>query len=440
MRMETKRKGWNPVGIIAMALSLFLPNVSCTATEKGRVVLELKQGTLSLIPLERNAVRVQFAQPGAAPMPELVYTESRPVPEYEVSEDEHSLLLSMEGISVEFDKSTEALTFKDGSHRVILREKAGGRSVSASSVQGEPTFRVEQRFVSPKDEYLYGTGQFQDGYLNIRGLSRRLTQVNTQISIPFILSNKGYGLLWNNYGLTDFNPADNTVEPTPASASGEAVVVNATSTSGNVKETRQTYSFTASLEVPHTGRYSLLLDVGQRMARKYYLSIDGKEVFDFNNLWLPPTTSAIVELSAGRHAVVVQGERNDKPVLHWRPVTEETVFRSPVARALDYTVFAGNGEEVIATYRKLTGPSPMMPLWSLGYIHCRERYNTQAELLENAREFRQRKLPVDVIVQDWQYWGKHGWNAMRFDEERYPEPEKMMQELHDMDMRLMISV
>ena len=58
-------------------------------------------------------------------------------------------------------------------------------------------------FVSPKDEYIYGTGQFQDGYLNIRGLTRRLTQVNTQISIPFILSSKGYGLLWNNYGLTD---------------------------------------------------------------------------------------------------------------------------------------------------------------------------------------------------------------------------------------------
>jgi len=424
-----------------MALSLFLLNVSCTTGEKGKVVLELKQGTLSLIPLERNAVRVQFAQPGGAtPMQELIYTESCPVPEYEVSEDEHSLLLSMEGISVEFNKSTETLVFRDKGNRVILQEKAGGRSVSASSVQGETTFRVEQRFVSPKDEYIYGTGQFQDGYLNIRGLSRRLTQVNTQISIPFILSNKGYGLLWNNYGLTDFNPADDAIELAPASASGEAVTVNATSTGGNVKETRQTYSFTASLEVPRAGRYSLLLDVGQRMARKYYLAIDGKEVFDFNNLWLPPTTSAIVELSAGKHTIVVQGERNDKPVLYWRPVSEETVFRSPVARALDYTVFAGNGEEVIATYRKLTGPSPLMPLWALGYIHCRERYNTQAELLENAREFRQRKLPIDVIVQDWQYWGKHGWNAMRFDEERYPDPEKMMQELHDMDMRLMLSV
>lgn len=96
--------------------------------------------------------------------------------------------------------------------------------------------------VSPKDEYIYGTGQFQDGYLNIRGLTRRLTQVNTQISIPFILSNKGYGLLWNNYGLTDFNPADKSVELTPVNASGEVVTVNTTGTSGNVRETRQTYS------------------------------------------------------------------------------------------------------------------------------------------------------------------------------------------------------
>ena len=166
----------------------------------------------------------------------------------------------------------------------------------ASSVQGEATFQVEQHFVSPKDEYIYGTGQFQDGYLNIRGLSRRLTQVNTQIAIPFILSNKGYGLLWNNYGLTDFNPADESVELIPTSASGETVTVNATGTSGNIKETRQTYSFTASLEVPHSGRYSLLLDVGQRMARKHYLAIDGNNVLDINNLWLPPTTLSLIHI------------------------------------------------------------------------------------------------------------------------------------------------
>lgn len=82
----------------------------------------------------------------------------------------------------------------------------------------------------------------------------------------------------------------------------------------------------------------------------------------------------------------------------------------------------------------------MLPLWALGYIHCRERYNTQAELLENAHEFRKRKLPVDVIVQDWQWWGKYGWNAMQFDENKYPDPGKMVRELHNMNIHLMLSV
>lgn len=437
--MRNKRKYIRTTGIILL-FCVALLNTACVSKQKEKVVLELKQGLLSLIPLNQNAVRVQFSQPGSAPMEELIYTEKLPVPEYEVTEDKQSLVLSLDGISVEFDKGTEVLTFKDANKRIILQEKVGGRFMKVSSVQNEPTYQVEQRFVSPKDEYIYGTGQFQDGYLNIRGLTRRLTQVNTQISIPFILSSKGYGLLWNNYGLTDFNPADQFVELTPANASGEAVTVNTTGTSGNVRETRQTYSFTASVDVPRSGSYSLLLDVGQRMARKYYLVIDGQKIVDVNNLWLPPTTSAIVELTAGKHDIEVQGERNDKPVLYWRPVSEETVFRSPVAQMLDYTVFAGNGDEVIASYRELTGPAPMMPLWSLGYIHCRERYNTQAELLENAREFRERKLPIDMIVQDWQYWGKYGWNAMKFDEDRYPDPGSMMKELHEMNVRLMISV
>lgn len=437
--MRNKRKYIRTTGIILL-FCVALLNTAYVSKQKEKVVLELKQGLLSLIPLNQNAVRVQFSQPGSAPMEELIYTEKLPVPEYEVTEDKQSLVLSLDGISVEFDKGTEVLTFKDANKRIILQEKVGGRFMKVSSVQNEPTYQVEQRFVSPKDEYIYGTGQFQDGYLNIRGLTRRLTQVNTQISIPFILSSKGYGLLWNNYGLTDFNPADQFVELTPANASGEAVTVNTTGTSGNVRETRQTYSFTASVDVPRSGSYSLLLDVGQRMARKYYLVIDGQKIVDVNNLWLPPTTSAIVELTAGKHDIEVQGERNDKPVLYWRPVSEETVFRSPVAQMLDYTVFAGNGDEVIASYRELTGPAPMMPLWSLGYIHCRERYNTQAELLENAREFRERKLPIDMIVQDWQYWGKYGWNAMKFDEDRYPDPGSMMKELHEMDVRLMISV
>ena len=309
----------------------------------------------------------------------------------------------MDGVTVSFDKENETLSFFNAEGRLILKEQEKGRSVELDSLAGMPVFKVRQGFVSPPDEYLYGTGQFQDDYLNIRGLSRRLTQVNTQISIPFILSNQGYGLLWNNYGLTEFNPAENTVALKRHDYRTKTVTVDATGTSGNVSETRNINQFTGELNISSVGKYALMLDVGQAMARKHHLVVGGDTVISVDNVWLPPTTSAIVELREGIHEVVVEGERNDKPVLYWKPLTDETVLCSPVAEALDYTVFVGTPEDIIANYRQVTGQVPMPPKWAFGYVHCRERYNTQKELLENARTFRDKKIPIDVIIQDWQY-------------------------------------
>ena len=432
-------------GFILFTVFLSYPLDVSPASDNGskpapQITIRLDKGILALEPLNRNAVRVRFSQEDSKPMNELVYIEKRAVPKHKITESSQSLSLTLEGLVVIFDKQSQSLQFYDKKGNILLREKIGGRIMKKSKIQDEPIYMVEQQFISPSDEYIYGTGQFQDGYLNIRGLTRRLTQVNSQISIPFILSNKGYGLLWNNYGLTDFNPADSSILLVSAKDEGETFMVNATSTSGNRQEIRNLNFFTAIFDVPEDGDYSLLLDVGRTMASKYYVSIDGKNLVDLNNMWLPPTTSLIVSLKKGKHFVEVQGERNDKPVLYWKKVTDETVFRSPVAQALDYTVFAGTADEVISSYRSLTGTVPMMPLWSLGYIHSRERYHTQDELLENARQFRQRQIPVDVIVQDWQYWGKYGWNAMKFDETRYPNPITMTAELHDMNMRLMLSV
>ena len=157
--MRNKRKYIRTTGIILL-FCVALLNTACVSKQKEKVVLELNQGVLSLIPLNQNAVRVQFSQPGSAPMEELIYTEKLPVPEYEVTEDKQSLVLSLDEISVEFDKGTEVLTFKDANKRIILQEKVDGRFMKASSVQNEPTYQVEQHFVSPKDEYIYGTGQF----------------------------------------------------------------------------------------------------------------------------------------------------------------------------------------------------------------------------------------------------------------------------------------
>jgi alpha-D-xyloside xylohydrolase len=433
--------------IISLLIILWLFSTSLIAGEIKKwsktdtaVTFSLPKGTLTIYPLTNNTVRVRFSKEGTHMSQSIILSEKVKTPTFTVKESKSEILIELKKLTVVVDRNTSVLKFKDAFGKIILSEKEGGRIIDNATVQGEATYTVEQKFASTADEFIYGTGQFQDGFLNIKGLTRRLTQVNTQIAIPFIVSNKGYGLLWHNYGLTDFNPADSKVDMSPVGASGEIITVEVTTSEGTKKEKRQYSGFSGTFNVEKKGRYAVLLDMGQKMARQYNLVIDNKEIINFNNYWLPPTTSTFVDLDAGKHTVLINGEKSDKPKLFYRLVEDETIFRSPVAEALDYVVFAGKADEVIASYRQLSGAAPMMPIWALGYIHCRERFKSQDEIVQNAAEFRNRRLPMDLMVQDWQYWGKYGWNAMRFDEKDYPDPAKMVEDLHKLNARLMVSV
>ncbi len=413
--------------------------MSLCANGVNDLIIDTKSSRLVLSPLADNAVRIRFVPDSELPkLEELVYTENVQAPEFKVKEKNNIIDARLKSIRVQYDVDADRLTFFDADGRQILREES--RAMVPSDVDGVPCVSVAARFETDPDEYLFGTGQFQDGYLNIKGLTRRLTQVNTQISIPLVLSSRNYGILWNNYGLTDFNPVDETVVLSAAGSDGTSVTVDATGTSGNRRERRSFGQFEGEINIPESGDYSLLLDVGQAMARKHYLAIDGNAVIDVNNTWLPPTSSVIVALEAGTHKVEVKGSMGDKPTVGWHKIDNSTTFSSPVAVALDYTVFAGNADRIVATYRKLTGEVPVMPDWMFGYIHCRERYNTQDEIIENAQGFIDRDIPLNVIVQDWQWWGKYGWNALRFDEDRYPDPKALTTWLHGRDIRLMLSV
>ena len=398
--------------------------------------IPFENGTLTLTPLQDNAVRIRYSEGEVKELPEWIYTE--PVGKVKCKK-------TVKGGKTVFRFDDMTVTAGDGKVEVMDKEgrtifSALSHELENASVQGEPTRKAKLEINSPEDEFLYGLGQFQDGYLNVRGLTRRLTQVNTQISVPFLLSSKGYGILWNNYGLTDFNPADHKVKMDRAEAKGEEITLNVTSTEGNRRETRRTNDFKATIDIAEDGQYAILLDVGQKMARRHDMSIDGKNVINLINAWLPPTTSIIVDLKAGKHEFTAELERGDNPTICYRKVDDRTVFSSPVAECVDYTIFTGDADDIIASYRKVTGEVPLMPSWAFGYIHCRERFHSQEELLSTARRFREEQIPIDLIVQDWQYWGRYGWNAMRFDEEHYPDPAKMVSDLHDMDMKLMISV
>lgn len=397
-------------------------------------------GRLVLRPLLDNAIRVRFSRGDTPEAPSLILTEPVDPPPFRVTESADTLTVETSRLRAVVDRPSGAVTFTDADGRVLLRELPGSRVVRAATLHGEPTWAVAQSFDSPADERLFGTGQFQDGFHNVRDLPRRLTQVNTQIAIPLVVSSRGFGLLWHNYGLVEFNPADVTVPLAATAVTGTVKVVEVTTAEGTKSEARQDQAFTGEFTVDRAGRHALFLDVGQVMARFWHVAVDGQVVVDFSNYWLPPTTGWFMDLAAGRHTVTVTGEKNDRPVLTLRPARDVTEFRSPVAEALDYVVIAGHGDTVTSAYRRLTGPVPLMPRWALGYIHCRERYKTQAELLANAAEFRARGLPLDVIVQDWQYWGRHGWNTMRFDEADYPDPAAMVRTLHEQQIRLMVSV
>jgi len=328
-------------------------------------------GQLTVSNVAKNAVRVQFTKGEVkSDLPDWLYVKHETVDDCD--------------LKVTVDKKQKQLIVKDRNGKPVFT------ATKHQFDNGEATLS----FSSPKDEFLFGLGQFQDGYSNVRGLSRRLTQVNTQISIPMLISSKGYGILWNNYGLTDFNPCSQSVR----------------------------------------------LDVGQKMARRHNLAIDGENVIEMQNLWLPPTASKIVHLEKGHHTLTAELTKDDLPTLYYNKVKDETTFHSPVATAVDYTIFVGSPDEIIATYRQLTGECPQMPKWALGYVHCRERFHSSQEILETANRFREEDIPLSLIVQDWQYWGKYGWNSMRFDEDFYPDPKALTDSLHKMDIRLMLSV
>ena len=374
-------------------------------------------GQLTVTTIAPNAVRIQYQEGEVKQeLPEWIYVNNAPVKEAEVK--------------VDIDPQQQKLSVKDAAGRVVFT------ATKHQLCNGKATLA----FSSPQDEYQFGLGQFQDGFSNVRGLSRRLTQVNTQISIPMLLSSKGYGILWNNYGMTEFNPADQSVRLEKREGTGAQEVVDVTSTEGGKQEVRERHIFEGTIFIAEEGDYALLLDVGQKMARRHNLCIDGQTVIEMQNLWLPPTASQIVHLNPGQHQLTAELTKDDQPTLYYQKVNDETVFSSPVAERVDYTVFTGTPDEIIATYRELTGKAPKMPSWALGYIHCRERFHSSDEILTTANRFKQEGLPISMIVQDWQYWGNTGWNSMQFDADNYPDPKALTDSLHQMDIRLMLSV
>lgn len=277
------------------------------------------------------------------------------------------------------------------------------------------------------DEALYGLGQFQNGLLNLKNAPLRLKQFNQEIANPFMVSTAGYGILWNNTSVTDFNPPESVLE-----------FETITDTIDNISET----GFIPS----ETGNYHFAVESlsvkKNRFAGPVLLTFNGDTVIHYNTTWVPDYLSGEIYLEKDKnYRVVFMNKKADSParVLYNKAGTDRTTFQSKSGKVDDYFFVEGAPNQVIAGYRKLTGAAPMFGKWAFGFWQCRERYHSQQELLENAREYRKRGIPLDNIVQDWNYWPKGTWGP-QWNRELYPNPKRMCSELKNMNVHLMVSV
>lgn len=469
--------------IFAFAL-MFLCKYELVSQQK-RIVLPYRdrdtktQQWLSIIPYDENIVRV-VASPDThfLQRSSLVVTM---VPKPEVSwkkrETEESLVGETNALVVKVEKRTGAVCFYTKQNNLLLKEPPFAKTFLPTEVLGEQAFRAQQVFRVEPQEGFYGLGQHQNGIFNYHGHTIELWQYNIVAVVPFLVSSKNYGILWDNYSRTKFG------DPREYQSLEVLPLYDRNNREGGITaEYFEDEHFQRLYTTRHEKRiYHKYIDMNDPFPDRFHekvkavrwsgtihckesgtytfrlycsgytkLWLNGRLVVDsWRQNWLPWYHFPTLTMEKGKkydiklewiHSggyigleVLTPAEKFDKHTIS---------FTSDVADGIDYYFIAGNSlDEVIASYRALTGQAPMMPKWALGLWQCRERYKTQEELLDVVREFRKRGIPLDNIVQDWFYWEEDKWGDHEFDRTRYPNPAQMVQTLHDsLHTRIMISV
>lgn len=306
--------------------------------EKDKIIYHYDAEELWIEPWGKDSVRIRATKSSFIPERKWALLEPEPV-NCTVRADENGADLVNGKIRVHLTSSGK-ITIYNQNDKLLLEEYWRNRkdvtdpkcsAVEIEAREFKPNiggkYHLTVRFESlDREEKIYGMGQYQQPYLNLKGTDLEMAQRNSQASVPFAVSSLGYGILWNNPGV------------------GRAVF--------------------------------------------------GKNIMSFEN-----------------YAVEV----------------------------MDYWVTAGDTPaEIVEAYGRAAGTVPMMPEYGLGFWQCKLRYQTQEELLEVAREYKKRKLPIDVIVIDFFHWPKQG--EWKFDPAYWPDPDGMIRELKEMGIELMVSV
>ncbi|MXP43882.1 glycoside hydrolase family 31 protein [Allopontixanthobacter sediminis] len=370
------------------------------------------------------------------------------------------------------------LTFRDAEGAVLLDEHAPARRITPVEIEGQPWFATRIQFNRGTDEGLYGLGQHQNRQMNYNGEDVELAQHNMAIALPYLVSTRGYGLLWDNASITRVgNPdpyeklsldwqakyflgdrlvltrteqvidyqylEDQARWPEEAKAAVEAATTGQ-NTQGNAVQTQR---------VVWTGKFTPDAD-GMHKFRLYsssYVSVfaDGKPVLErWRQNWNPWYHNFELEAKAGKAVELrIEWQPNQGYIAleHADPLPpldrHSVSFASEAGKAIDYYIVpAPTMDEAIAGYRRLTGEAPMMPRWAYGFWQSRQRYETQAQLVEVMQTYRDQEIPIDAVVQDWFYWPEDSWGCHCFDPARFPDPKAMVEQVHALNGRIMISV
>lgn len=399
---------------------------------------------------------------------------------FDVSEAAGAATLATAKVRARVELATGRVSFLDPSGAPVLEEKEGGRTLMPALVQGELTAHVRQEWASRADEALYGLGENQLGLLNIKGYDLDLWQHNGTIVVPFIVSSRGWGVLWDNTSFTRFGdlreltpiPADRLFDAKGKRGGltgryfrganfeqlvGERVdrVIDLALSSKEKKpnalifpklpEGPASVRWEGTVEAPASGDYQLQTFSNSGIK----LWVDDRLVVNhWRQGWLPWKDVARVRLEAKRrHKLRLEWSRDqnmETVQLLWKTPSAapaSTSLWSEVGDGVDYYfVYGPELDKVVAGYRRVTGPAPMVPRWALGLWQSRQRYETAKQSLDAVDGFRSRGIPFDTIVQDWFYWKEDSWGSHEFDPARFPDPDRWVRDIHDRHARVMISV
>jgi len=403
--------------------------------------------------------------------------------DYTVNADDSLVTVATAKVKATVSRTTGQVKIYNADGRLVLAETEHGRSFTPIEVEGTKSYTVSQTFESLNDdEGIYGLGQHQADEFNYKGKNEELFQYNTKVSVPFVVSTDGYGLLWDSNSLVRWGNPNDYMRLGEAfklyDKNGEAGALTGTyvDAKGSKLERREPdmyfehlirgdlghvinlprdfafqgshVTFEGEIEPKQTGEHKFILYYSGY--QKVYIDNELVVPERWRTAWNPNSYKFAVNLEAGKRVPVrIEWEPNGAVAYcglrAYQPVAPETQNRmtwwGEMQDMVDYYFVGGDSmDEVIAGYRTLTGKAPIMPKWVMGYWQSREKYNTRDEVLSTLAEFRKRQIPIDNIVIDWLHWPQDSWGSHEFDPQRFPDPKGMVDSIHAMHGRVMVSV